>query len=719
MKNNLCFFLLTCCLLIPTLLPAQQAPAPQTQPATTFKAGVEEVVLDVIVRDKKGKPIKDLSAADFKVSDNGVEQKILGMRIVEGAEAIEKGAKVPLDAMRQIRLVTLTFEQLGDTERQNARRAALDLIKDQAQNVFYSVVAITNQLNVLQPFTTDRNKLKAAIELATGGKYLTFPGETNRIKKDLKEIAAGAAVQTPAAAAPAPGPGTDTAAAGAAIGAQAIAKRTAEIMLEMLQFDSTYSRNESTRLSIFALLSLVRGQYSMPGRKSILYFTAGMSIPTNLDEPFRNIMSAANRGNISFYSLDTRGVGVDDASGARDALNRATSNIAKDTTADDGAVSKDQIRAFDDAETAGRSNSQASIRDLAESTGGFFISNSNDLRPDLKKISEEVNSYYEVFYNPGIESYDGKFRRTRVETSRKDLVIHARNGYFALPLDVRGPAVLPYEFALLKALDTNPAPADLPFRSGALRLQSGKDTATALMLVEVPMSGVKFTEDAAANTFKMRVSLVSLVKDAKGEVVKKITNDLPRSGALALVPQAKAGNFIYKEQVQLVPGSYTVETAVIDHEAGKIGVNKSPLVIDALPTGVGISNLGLVRNYQPGAKDLDPAEPLQFQGGRITLTLSGQVIAAPGVQLSTFFIVQPDPAIKTPPTAKVEVLVEGSPIAALDLPLPPADALGRIPYVMSIPAQNMPAATYEIHMIVTQGTSKAEDRMKVQVLAPK
>ena len=46
----------------------------------------------------------------------------------------------------------------------------------------------------------------------------------------------------------------------------------------------------------------------MPGRKTIIYFTWGMYVPTNLDEPFRNIMSAANRGNVTFYSVDTRGV---------------------------------------------------------------------------------------------------------------------------------------------------------------------------------------------------------------------------------------------------------------------------------------------------------------------------------------------------------------------------------------------------------------------------
>jgi len=690
---------------------AQTPAAPQTP---TFKTGTEEVILDVIVRDKKGKPIKDLSAADFKVSDDGVDQKIGSLRLVDGAEAIEKGAKVPLDAMRQIRLVTLAFEQLGDADRLIAKKAALDLVKgDQAQNVFYSVVAITNQLNVLQPFTNDRDKLKSAIEKATSGKYLTFPAESDRIKAQLKEIA-GRSVATSSAAAPTPG----TPAAGAAAGSAAIEKRTAEIMLEMLQFDGTYGRDEGSRISIFSLLSLVRGQYSMPGRKSILYFTWGMYIPPHLDEPFRNIMSAANRGNITFYPVDCQGVITWSRNqGAADALNEATKNIKSDTTATDGHVSKEQIMAADRAETSGRSNTQMAIRDLAESTGGFLIANANDLRPALRQVNEEVASYYELSYNPGIDNYDGKFRKTKVEIARKDLVVHARNGYFALPVSVRGPAVSPMEFALLKALDSNPAPAEVDFRAAAVKLAPGASAVNGLVVLEVPMSGVKFTENIAEKTFSSRISLMALIKDEKGEIVKKVTTDLPRKGPLAIVGQAKAGNFIYTEQFSVPPGKYTLESAVLDHEAAKSGVRKSAFVAEARPSGVGLSNLCLVRNYQPNLKDLDPKEPMQFQGGKITPTLSGQIFSGKGVSLSTFFIVHPDPALKDKPTASIEFLVDGSPIANAELPLPAPDAQGRIPYVMSVPADNMPAATYEIHVTVKQGSSKAEERMKVTVAA--
>src|SRR5690242_14340308 len=75
---------------------AQQAGTPAATAPTTIKSTAEEVVLDVVVRDKKGKPIKDLTADDFSVMDNGTKQQIKSFRLVEGTEAIEKGSKVAL-----------------------------------------------------------------------------------------------------------------------------------------------------------------------------------------------------------------------------------------------------------------------------------------------------------------------------------------------------------------------------------------------------------------------------------------------------------------------------------------------------------------------------------------------------------------------------------------------------------------------------------------------
>src|SRR5215467_1304446 len=89
------------------------AQAPAAAPAATgdnatFKAHAEETVIDVVVRDKKGRMVKDLKETDFTVVDNGTARAIKSFRIVEGTDAINStGGRMQLDPLRQLRLITL------------------------------------------------------------------------------------------------------------------------------------------------------------------------------------------------------------------------------------------------------------------------------------------------------------------------------------------------------------------------------------------------------------------------------------------------------------------------------------------------------------------------------------------------------------------------------------------------------------------------------------
>ena len=149
-----------------------------------------------------------------------------------------------------------------------------------------------------------------------------------------------------------------------------------------------------------------------------------------------------------------------------------------------GGVTKEEIMAADTAETSGRANTRLPIRDLAESTGGFLIGDSNDLRAPLRKVNEEISSYYELTFNPHIQNYDGSFRRMAVTASRKDLVIHGRNGYFALPPEARAAGLETYELPLLKAISDGKISGDVKFRSGAVLLQPKSEGTDLTVLVE-------------------------------------------------------------------------------------------------------------------------------------------------------------------------------------------------------------------------------------------
>jgi hypothetical protein len=80
-----------------------------------------------------------------------------------------------------------------------------------------------------------------------------------------------------------------------------------------------------------------------------------------------------------------------------------------------------------------------------------------------------------------------------------------------------------------------------------------------------------------------------------------------------------------------------------------------------------------------------------------------------------FFVVYPDASITEKPTITIEYLKDGQPIGRGEVPLPAADALGRIPYIMSSPADAMPPGAYEIRAIAKQGNTTSQDTTVVTV----
>src|SRR5882724_779067 len=74
-------------LLIAVLALPLNAQDPASKSAdTTFRATSKEVLLDVVVRDKKGNLIRNLKPEEVQVSDDGAQQKIISFRLRTGAE---------------------------------------------------------------------------------------------------------------------------------------------------------------------------------------------------------------------------------------------------------------------------------------------------------------------------------------------------------------------------------------------------------------------------------------------------------------------------------------------------------------------------------------------------------------------------------------------------------------------------------------------------------
>ena len=689
------------------------APGGQTP---SFKAGAEETVMDVVVRDKKGRLVTDLKPSDFTISDNGESKAIKSFRLVEGTEAISSsGGRAQLDPLRQLRLITLVFQGGDQNAKKLARDAAMELIKEElAQNVYISVMAIDHRLQAIQPFTNDRQLLRKAIARATAS-VNDYTSDTIQVKKELEDMlgpmqggdpsAIGRANALSSAATSASGPG-----AANSNGANAA---MAELMLITLQSAQADEATDWSRASVFPLLDLVKEQYRLPGRKTILYFSGGFPITQATEDPFKAIISTANRANVSFYAVDINGLTTWSTAGnATGALQGAGAASASNVTSSTTGISTMQAQAADMALDAGKRDTQLTIKMLAEQTGGVLIANTNDFKGPIRKVAEDMQSYYEITYDPQIQKYDGAFRKVLVKTDIAGLKVQSRAGYFALPpnMTVGSSTLASYEVPLLQALDTQPLKRDFTFESTAMHFRSGSGEKCEVV-VDIPVGGFSFEENKQAGYFDGKLAYVAVIKDASGQVVKKLRQEVPLRVTPDKLEAYKAvSHFIYNEGVDLPPGQYTLETAVLDMTSQKLSAHKSNFVVPGQSDSLALSSVALIRNTKAKDANTKTDDPLLMTDKVIIPTVNPVLKKTDADSIGFYLTVYPDKKNAAKPKLVMVFSKDGQMLGKADAPpLGEPDAQGRIQYVANAPAAALPTGKWEIHFLAQQGQESADE----------
>ena len=702
-------------LMLAGLLSAQQTQTPAVA-QQAIKTEAEEVMVDLVVRDKKGHTITDLKAGDFTVLDNGDKKPIKTFRLVQGTESIDaSGARTQLDPIRQVRLVTLIFENLDLNSRRLARDAALDLLKTEfPQNVYMAVMIIDFKLEAIQPFTNHRDLLRKAIERATGNENADFATDSAQVQTQLEQLVgpntagsqslAERVANMPTGANSATGPGA--APDGAAMANQMMAR----VMLDMLEGERAMAMAQAGRAQIFGLLDAVKDQYELPGRKTILYFSNGLNLPQGTDEAFKNLISIANRNNVSVYCIDARGLTTRAVNrDAVEALNNAAGASRQQQTNPNGPVTRDEAGIMDTTINSMRLNTQNNLATLADSTGGTLIANTNDFRAPLRKLSEDIETYYELTYNPGITNYDGSFHKIAVKTEARDLRIQSRSGYFALPPSMRGAGVInAYEVPLLKALDSAQLPRAFQFHVQGLHFRGTRDQICDLV-VDVPLSNLTLQEQPSTKAFQGHFSYVAIVKDPQGAVIRKFQNDIPLNVPAEKMAALKESHFIYTEHFDLPPGHYRLETAVLDRQGDKISARKAAMFVPEPSSSLGISSIVEVRGMKPKDPNTPAGDPLVIGDKVITPTLNPIVNKKDTQAIPFYLVIYTNKTNAEKPQLAMEFSRNGQVLGAGSPPLTDPDADGRIQYVANAPVAKLEPGDYQVRFVVKQGSEIAQE----------
>ncbi|MEN3339334.1 MAG: hypothetical protein V7647_3010 [Acidobacteriota bacterium] len=691
--------------------PRAQAPAAQEPAAGAFRAGASAVVLDVVIRDKRGKPVRDVQPGEVTIFEDGVAREVRSFRLVERSArpaALEApapptagGENLP-DALRYPMLVTLVFDHLTQNSRTLARRAALQFVsREMPANQWVAVYALEQRLRLAQTFTRDPEALRGAIDRATTASI----GEAH----DVTPRGAGDEEQAKRAAEAALAAVTAGASAGnaASMGPASAEAQIAEVTARMERMVETADAQQRGQSTLFPLMALMKAQGTLAGRKALLFFSEGLPIPPSLEEAYRSAISEANRANVSVYAVDARGLDTSRSlEQSRQMLDRSGRNSQSQQAygASSRPVTMDDVMNSETAEGALRADTQNALRVLAEETGGTLIANTNELGPGLvERVTADLDSYYEIGYAPPSVPPDGHFRSIAVKLARRGLTVSSRSGYFALP-DTDAAPLLPYELPMLAAAAADPSPHAFDYSSAAFRFEASSKGVQHTLLIEVPIEHVTLQENRQTRTYALRFTAMALVKDSTGRVVQRFSESYPLTGPLDRVAALKRGRIRFKRQFWVPPGHYTLWTIARDQATDRSSVRSIPLDVPEPSAGIRISQPSIIRSVDP-AGDPDLVEdPFRTGAMRVTPNLDLPVSKAANAQLSAYVTVYPGSGTDIPALV-FEFMRDGKIVGRSSTQLPAPDEAGRIKYVASFPTESFAPGEYVLRASATQGSA--------------
>ena len=406
---------------------ARTAP-PQTSAQPTFRTGADAVLLDIVVRDKRGRPIRDLRQDEVTVLEDGTAREVKSFRLVEGNPSPRTDSSRPppvrrscsrslCDGPRSSRSCSIGSAKADASWR--GRRRSSSRRADLPPGQWVSVFTLDQRLTMQQDFTRDRAALTRAIEHAmqTAAREDSVPLPAESRERDARPTPFTAPGQDAGV-----GSGGQAGGAGGDIGAAAAQAAMNEVINRIQNFTQSAEVQQRGQSTLFPLMALAKAEGALEGRKAVLLFSEGFQVPANLEEAFRSTISEANQANVSFYAVDARGLDTGRAlAAAGAALDRAgrtsQAELAKQGA---GAVSLDEVMNNENAQSA-----------LArEHTGGARGPRGEHGRVPHRRtrttcawvsrtVTSDLASYYEIAYAPQAAPFDGRFRKVEVRVARK------------------------------------------------------------------------------------------------------------------------------------------------------------------------------------------------------------------------------------------------------------------------------------------------------------
>lgn len=570
---------------------------------------MSRVRVDVIVRDDDGGFVDDLTAADFRIFEDGDEQAILGLQFVDLPAGVlvdrtrraspsgalstllaadsDPSAGTPSERSSDFGAMVflVDFQNLDFRNKLRFTQAWEDLIAQTDGLQLPRAVYLLDQvgrLEELAPLTQDPELLLAAAREVS---------ERSNVRKSLRD----------------------------------------ERIEESDPVDETLRRYRDRDRALYTyelLTQFAEGLSARSGRTALVWVSTGVSLmyeaaystagasgrPTFGGSPNPMILArqrafhrAANSSNVSVYTIDP-------TPKIEQVLGMADARYGTIETGGPTPLAASMQMGFElDA-------IRNSLREASKDTGGKSFIGWADLTEVLQDIEADTGRYYLLTYAAPEPEGDGDYHDIRVEVLRDDVDVRARDGYFDYDASDRRSRFVSAALSLPGTV------ADLPVHAQATRSWSADGTATVMLSVAVNAEeiGIGVDDEGIFAGFEIHAAALDERLDLKEEhhgiLRRRLTPRAPESsltGGLPSITNLPAGDMlVHRAEWTLPPDDYDVRVMVLDETTGRVGSARMRVEIADNTAGTwGTSDLLLVET--DGANNARPVVNGRVPAGRV------------------------------------------------------------------------------------------------------
>jgi VWFA-related protein len=646
------------------------------------------VQVDAVITDKKGRHVEDLTAAEIEMSVDGKQQPLTYFKHINlpGTVSRELPAKkktgnvtapesMPtrqLDSKEVRRTIAFIVDDLGLSFKSTefVRETLRKFVAEQMQEGdFVAIIRTGNGLGMLEQFTSDKRILYSAIERLIW----------NPLSRDMMPSFEDNSVD--------------------ASDDDAVQKQAT-----LDAFDEFRETNFSTG-TLGAISFVVQSLRTLPGRKSVILLSDGFRINSQNDDAnttnqlikaMQDLVEQANRSSVVVYSIDAKG------------LQPFMPGADVGGRANPGAITK----ALDTAQEA----LEGPVY-LAKQTGGFMVTNTNDLNIGIQEAIYDQQSYYLIGFDPEDEKFDRKFHSIKIKANRPGLTVRTRSGFFGSNESEEPSEPKTRGEQILSALMSPLGKRDLPLRMTPYFFNSSKLGPLVRTLFYLDCSNLTF-KDGPNGQKQLNLEIAAFAFDEKGATSDMTANRINLSFNESQYQQVLANGLAYRRDFTLKkPGAYQFRAVLRDSESGLTGsASQFIQVPDLSKKRLAMSGLVLTtpaatdeKNPKAGATQSDASAP---QPGGLPSTPYVRRFSQTGwIQYgAAIYNATTDKKTGKPQvTVQAEIFSDGKPIykfPAHSLELATGANPEKFDYVGKLRLNNLPAGDYLLHMIVTDGLAK-------------